>query len=299
MIQPELSVVMPVYNGGEFLAGAIQSILSQSFSKFEFIIINDGSTDNSLKVIQKYANDDRITIIDQANKGIVESLNKGIQLAKSNLIARMDQDDISLVERFEIQMNYLKRHPECVLVGTDVTIIDMDDDVISVMGGYYQHADIVNGLLSRIGQLIYHPSVIMRKEAINSIGGYRSQFPQAQDLDLFLRLSELGELHNLDMPLVRYREHIKKTGQVFSREQMLEVDSILREERLKRNLPLLPPSPQKPKSVTWLDKMRNMGWWALKAGNINTAKKYALRSLFSSPFSIESWRLLYCSFRGY
>ncbi len=117
MKSPIISVVMSVYNGDKYLREEIESILNQTFKDFEFIIVNDGSTDKSLEIIKSY-NDPRIVIIDQENTGLAKALNNGINIAKGRYIARMDQDDISNPERFEKQIEFLENLSEYVAIGS-------------------------------------------------------------------------------------------------------------------------------------------------------------------------------------
>ncbi len=127
---PKVSVIMSVYNGDKYLREAIESILNQTFTDFEFIIVNDGSTDNSLEIIESY-DDERIkTINNKKNIGLTKSLNKALKFAKGKYIARQDADDVSLPNRFEKQVEYLDSHPEVALVGTSVYLIDENGKII-------------------------------------------------------------------------------------------------------------------------------------------------------------------------
>src|SRR4051812_26679567 len=124
---PTVSVLMAVYNGEQYLREAVNSILSQTFKDFEFIIIDDGSTDRSPELLASYARaDSRVKLISRPNKGLTKSLNEGLHAARGEFVARMDGDDISLPERFERQVSYLREHPEVVLVGSRVEFIDPD-----------------------------------------------------------------------------------------------------------------------------------------------------------------------------
>lgn len=127
-----ISVIMPVFNEEKYLERAILSVLYQTFSDFEFIIINDGSQDDTLKIAQEFQKKDkRIKIINHAqNKGLVNSLNDGISIAKGEYIARMDGDDICVFNRFEKQIIFLKNNPEVKLVGSFIDIIDSEDNII-------------------------------------------------------------------------------------------------------------------------------------------------------------------------
>src|SRR4051794_38935309 len=125
MISPTVSVIMAVYNAEEFLDAAVQSIQCQTFSDFEFIIIDDGSTDHSREKLEGYARDDnRIRLLSRPNKGLTPSLNEGVKRSRGDLLARMDADDVATPERFKIQVEYLRAHPEVSLLGGAYELID-------------------------------------------------------------------------------------------------------------------------------------------------------------------------------
>jgi glycosyltransferase involved in cell wall biosynthesis len=297
---PQLSVLMPVYNGEAYLVAAVESILQQSYDNFDFIIINDGSTDKSLEILQKFSkNDKRIKLISRENKGLVHTLNEGLALIHTPFIARMDADDIALPMRFEKQMQYLNDNNDCLLLGTRVIIIDADGDEICEMGDYFSHSEIDQGLLESKGQLIYHPSVIFRKAVVDQLGGYSYLYPHVEDLDLFLKISELGRIENLREPLLKYREHISKIGHLHRNDQILEINDVIKATYARRKLAYkeTPTSPSIAHNE--IDSWKIWAWWALKAKNFKTARKYALKLLITSPFSLGSWRLLYCVLRGY
>ena len=122
---PRVSVALPVHNCERYVAEAIESILAQTFTDFEFLIVDDGSTDGTLPILNRFAaRDSRIRVISRPNTGIVGALNEMLGLARADLVARMDADDVALPVRFERQVRYLDEHPECVMVGSRVTIID-------------------------------------------------------------------------------------------------------------------------------------------------------------------------------
>ena len=296
---PTLSVLMPVYNAEQYIKAAVDSILNQTFSDFEFIIINDGSTDGSLTLLQDYAEkDDRIRLISRENKGLVETLNEGLRLAKAPLIARMDADDISMPNRFEKQVDYLSKNLNCLLLGSRVKIIDEDDDELCEMGDYYSSEELDAGLLAGKGQLIYHPSIIVRKSVVDLLGGYRDTYPQVEDLDLFLRISEVGEIQNLREPLLKYREHLTKIGHTAQLKQQKQIHQLLLEAVERRGL-----TPQyiifhPLNKISEFDRKLMWGWWALGAGNVRTARKYALKVFLTRSLSIRTWRFIICAVRG-
>jgi glycosyltransferase involved in cell wall biosynthesis len=298
---PVISVLMPVYNAERYLTEATDSILKQTYTDFELIIINDGSTDRSLEILEGFARQDsRIRLISRENRGLVATLNEGLSLAKAPLIARMDADDIAFPDRFYIQKNYLDNNPGVLLLGTRVLIIDEDGDAICDMVSHFSHDDIVNGLLSRQGQLVYHPSVMFRKKEVLAIGGYRNKYPHVEDLDLFLRLAETGNIENLSTILLKYREHLQKIGHLYNSEQEKQIDLLLKEAHKSRNLPYRKPSDTvNRENISSLERLKTWAWLALKAKNNVTAKKYAIKCLKKSPFSTEIWRLVACVLRGY
>ena len=208
--QPLVSVMMNCYNGEKFLTDAVESILNQSYSDFEFIIINDGSTDSSSKILNKYAaHDPRIVLIEQENKGLITALNLGLKIAKAPLIARMDADDIAHKDRFKIQKSFMDTHPEIAVVGTNITLIDENNKTIrdSI---YPRQGKPMDAFIYEMGSPVAHPSVMMRKDIVLSIGGYREAYKHAEDYDLWLRIHKIAKLDNIETPLLFYRQHADK-----------------------------------------------------------------------------------------
>jgi len=201
---PRVSVVMSVYNGERYLVQAIDSILNQTFADFEFIIINDGSTDGSADILRAY-DDPRLRIIEQANVGLTRSLNRGIALAQGEYIARMDDDDISLPERLARQVAFLNTRPEIGVVGSACRIIDE-------LNGreWVQRVPLSDEELSRAlirGNPVVHTSVMMRKSVLRAVGGYNEAYPYSQDYELWVRLATHTRLANLPEVLVVHRHH--------------------------------------------------------------------------------------------
>lgn len=205
-MSPALSVVMSVFNGQAYLAEAVDSILSQTFHDFEFIIINDGSTDRTAAILADYIRRDaRIRVISHENKGRATSLNIGIQEAQSDYIARMDADDVALPHRFQEQFEFLESHPEVGVLGGATALIDSKGRVVGTIRSPLEDSEIRAAMASY--NPMRHPTVVMRKKIATSVGGYRRQFLDADDYDLFLRMGELCRIANLDGILVRYRVH--------------------------------------------------------------------------------------------
>ncbi|MGE0409964.1 MAG: glycosyltransferase family 2 protein [Amphiplicatus sp.] len=297
---PRLSVVMPVFNGEAYLAEAIESILGQTASDYEFLILDDGSTDRTPDIARAYAaRDSRIRYLrDDANVGVARRLNQGVRLAKAPLIARMDADDVSLPGRFAAQLARLDADPELVLVGSRVVIIDPDGDELVEMGDAFTHEDIDGGLMASAGQLIYHPSVIYRKAAVLAVGGYDPAFRCVEDLDLFLKLAEYGRVANIQTPLLKYREHFRKIGFTRVLEQEREIDRAVADAHRRRGDTRKPCERVAREAESKAATHRKWGWWALSGRRLAAARKHAGRALVGDPFNVESARLLMCALRG-
>ena len=205
---PKISVLMPVYNCELYIKEAIDSILNQTYSDFEFLIIDDSSKDQTISIIKSY-NDARIQLIEKpVNSGLTLSLNMGLRFAKGKYIARMDGDDISLPERFEKQVAFLEANEDTVVCGTAFSIIGTNE-VVNVPEN---HEAIKLALLKN--NCIAHPSVMMRKSILDKDSiFYNAAKESAEDYDLWVRLLKIGKLHNLQEVLLKYRVHDKQVSQ--------------------------------------------------------------------------------------
>jgi len=202
---PVITVLMSVYNAERYVAEAIQSILGQTEGRFEFLIINDGSRDASGSILDRYAAQDaRIRVIHQENRGLIYSLNRMLDEARAPLVARMDSDDVSRPERFAVQLTHMQANPQIAVLGTNTDELDAD-------GAYFpcsdfhpeQPRDIRERLM--VASAMCHPSVMMRRDVIRALGGYRAAFRHCEDYDLWLRVSEQHDMYNLPDRLFLYR----------------------------------------------------------------------------------------------
>lgn len=210
--QPVVSVVMPVHNRLPYCAEAIDSILGQTLEAFEFIIVDDGSTDGTSAFLAWYCGrDERIRLFrNEANRGISASLNRAIAEARCDLVARMDSDDVSLPARLERQVAFMASRPDLLAAGTALQIIDARGDLVGEPSTVQTDAQIL-----RVRPSLAHPSTIFRRQAVLKVGGYRPAFDHAEDTDLWFRLGEIGDLGNLPEVLLHYRAHpgnVHRTG---------------------------------------------------------------------------------------
>lgn len=211
---------MPVYNSGKLIHQTINSILNQTYSNFEFIIVNDASIDNTLEVIKAYKKkDSRIKIINnQINLGISLSSNKGLDAAKGKYIAMMDHDDISLPERLEMQINYLEKNQGVFLIGTGNYYIDENNKIINKIKTITNENKIKKDMINGTNR-ICHPSIMFRN---NTKIRYREKIYFAQDVDFFLQLMSAGKkLSNIKEVLLHYRVHNTQTSMEKRNKQLL------------------------------------------------------------------------------
>jgi glycosyltransferase involved in cell wall biosynthesis len=201
---PTVSVLLAAYNAADTIAKAAESVLTGNDVALELIIIDDGSTDGTSEVIESLARDSRVRVISHPNMGLAASLNRGIAAASAAFIARMDADDISAPNRFDLQSQFLSDHQDVVLVGGQIRRI-VEDEPRSASHFPLDHRQIVNALVHG-RHAICHPAVMMRKAALDAVGGYWDN-GVSEDWDLFLRLSEMGRLANLDRHVLGYTFH--------------------------------------------------------------------------------------------
>jgi len=201
---PKVSVVMSVYNGERYLREAVNSILDQTFTDFEFIIVNDGSIDNTCAILESY-NDSRIVLIhNQENIGLTRSLNKGLTLAQGEYVARMDADDVAIPHRFEKQVAFLEKHPEIGILGSSCWTIDTNGQG----QGVYQMPtnDLQIRWTSLLANPFVHPTVMIRRDLLIQNGlKYDEAFQTTQDYELWMRVLKYTRGANLSEPLIRYR----------------------------------------------------------------------------------------------
>lgn len=196
---------MSVFNGKDFLRAAVDSVLAQTFQDFEFVIIDDGSKDSSTQIIRGYT-DSRIILVSQENRGLAAALNRGLEIARGEYIARQDADDISLPDRFAAQVRFLDAHPEIAVLGTGALLIDSEGRPFSKFSPFMRHRRLVAELHRGVCPLM-HGSVMVRRGAIVAVGGYKPVFSHAQDVELWLRMSGRYRLANIRESFYHYRKH--------------------------------------------------------------------------------------------
>lgn len=216
---PKISIITAAYNGEKYLEEFINSILSQTYKDFEFIIVDDGSTDNTLSHLQKIT-DPRVRIIQQSNKGQTAALITGIEQAQGQLIARLDQDDYSHPTRLERQTEFMESNPEVVLCGSRFQELYGSKLVPQRIPFAQTDADIKK-VISRYNPFA-HSAIMFRRDAYFKVGGFDKSFVIAMDYDLFTRLMEIGQAHNIEENLTVIRVHSESSSIKRSRLATLE-----------------------------------------------------------------------------
>ena len=219
MKDPKVTVLMSVYNGEKYLREAIDSILNQTFKDFEFLIINDGSTDRTAEILESY-NDPRIKIINnEKNMGLIRSLNKGIRMSRGGYIARMDADDVSMPERLKKEVDFMETHTDYAVVGTFVKILNKDSEVIHLIERPIGDAE-VREFLKR-DSCIPHGSAMIRKTCLLDVGLYDKPMARCEDYDLWLRISKKYRLANIPEYLYMWRNRSDNISIKYIKEQKI------------------------------------------------------------------------------
>ena len=216
MTEPAVSVAMSVFNGERFLPEAIESILAQTMPDFEFLILNDGSSDSSRAIIDGYAGRDaRIRAVHRENRGLIASLNQLVEEARAPIVARMDADDRSKPDRFARQISFLRENPDHGVLGSWSEDIDEDGNRVWLHGEDQpvSHEDFI-AAIEADKPVCCHPSVMMKRSLVLSVGGYHAAFRYCEDYDLWLRLAQHTKLANLPVRLLQYRQ---SPGQITKR----------------------------------------------------------------------------------
>jgi hypothetical protein len=199
----KITVLMPAYNAGKYIREAITSVLEQTHCDFELMIINDGSTDDTVSVIMSF-NDPRISIVNKEHEGIAEALNTGLQLADTYYIARFDADDVCMPDRLEKQFNFLEDHPDYVLVGSDAEyIIENGDFLFSFKCIAHSNEEVQRNMY--VYCPFIHSSVMYKREEVIKAGGYNLNAHHFEDYLLWTSLAKMGKMQNLREPLLKVR----------------------------------------------------------------------------------------------
>jgi GT2 family glycosyltransferase len=293
---PAVSVVMPVRNAARFVRNAAASVLAQTFSDLELIVVDDGSEDATLEIVAGLG-DPRVRVVSPGRVGLPAALNAGMAVARAPYFARMDADDLSAAERLERQIAHLERDPACVLIGTWARLIDVAGCEIGALEYPMEDAAIRRELHQR-NQLV-HGSVVMRAAALARAGGYDESLPTAEDYDLWFRMGELGRFANLPEALYSLRVHGRsktaEEGIVVARTHvMVRQRAVARARRARKAGPAGAPAFPVPPPDRAGEAAARLSWAMAFHGLRSTpdALCYAWTAVMASPLDARAWRFL-------
>ncbi len=286
-----VSVLMPVYNAAPYLDAAIESVLQQTYHDFEFIIVDDGSTDGSLEICRAFAaKDNRIRLVARENRGIVPTRNELLDMAAGRYCAIMDADDISFPERLARQRAFLAANEDCFIVGCRDLLIDPDGMPIMTINHNHDHDDVDRANLG-FSQFQTLNAYMCVTDRLREAGGYRAEVRYAEDRDVFLRMAEIGRIKVLPETLYGYRQHFSSTCRKKAQEVADDVYRVVRDAHQRRNMDFTDPPPGPAAVKDDLAAYQAWAWQSLGGGNIRTAWKYALKLLGRAPLSPANWKL--------
>jgi len=296
---PVVSVLMTVYNGEKYIVEAVDSILNQTYTDLEFIVIDDGSTDNTANILRDLAaNDPRLKVYTEKNRGIARSMNHALRLAKGEFVAKMDADDVSLPKRLEVQVKYLREHPEVVGLGSAWEVIDDAGRLLTALHPPTDDQNVQAELLKGHGA-ITHACGLMRREELIAAGSYDETFDVAEDLDMWLRLGERGKLENLPQVLVQYRIHNSSVSEQRCRDQREYARRACELAWKRRGI-----SGTFEAEHLWragtndgakYEFLLRHGWWAFNSAQRSTALLYGVKAISVRPLRPDGWRLFVCA----
>lgn len=297
---PAVSVILCAYNAERFLRPAVQSVLAQTFDDFEFIAVDDGSKDGTGKILDAFAaRDSRVKVIHQQNTGQVKAAVNGIAASAGPLIARMDADDICRPDRLAKQVAFMNDHPEVALLGGAYELIDEKSRLLVRMGQPTDDKTLQDICLT--GRCpICQPLAMFRRDAYEKAGGYRVDFNPAEDLELWLRLGEVGRMACLPDVLLQYRQH---AGSISESKQTVMIDRQREACRLAWERRGVVGQYKFDGEAPWratgagdsrYRQLLKYGWWAWTSAQPRTARSYGLSAIRVHPFNAAGWRLFAC-----
>ena len=297
-LRPAVSVLMTVYNGRRYLREAVDSILQQSFTDFEFVIVDDGSADDTVGILREIERrDPRVRLFERPHAGIVPAANFGLKQCRGEFLARMDADDIALPDRFAVQVRALRDHPDVVVVGGAYDLIDAAGRFLRREWPPLDDASLQELSLSGMTP-ICQPLAMMRMSAVRRAGEYDRVVETAEDNDMWLRLGEIGRLMCVPEVLLKYRQHANSVSEVKALAQAERIRIGCEKAYARRGLRrtfVAPPAWRPSGDQSRYQFLCQYGWWAFKHAQRSTAIIYGLKAVHKQPLQREGWSLLMTS----
>jgi glycosyltransferase involved in cell wall biosynthesis len=242
---PRTSFLIPVRDGSRFIVGAVESVLAQTESDLELLVVDDGSVDDTGVLVEAVRRrDPRVRLLRlPLGTGVVDALNFGLANAQGAFVARLDADDLAFPDRLEKQLRFLDAHPTVAVVGSALELLDEQGDHAGRIDHPTEPSEVSAGLLR--GNVLAHSAVVIRRECLDEVGGYRNAFKHAEDYDLWLRIADAYGLANLAEPLTRYRIHSDQVSAAHIEHQAISALAARTVARIRRDTgrePDLPPT---------------------------------------------------------
>jgi glycosyltransferase involved in cell wall biosynthesis len=312
--QPSIlvSVIVPLYNAERYITKALRSLLQESSIPLEVIVVDDGSTDDSLKQVRKIQ-DDRLQIVSNPGKGIASALNFGLSIAQGQILMRCDADDLYCANRVQIQTDWLMQHPDFAAVCSNYVAIDAKGDLVIQFGCGTKAEEITQELCNGITRT-HFCTYAMRTEVLRQLGGFRSYFTTAEDIDLQLRLGEQFRIWYLPINCYQYRIHshsITHTQSTTRRDffdfiahEFQQQRQTLGKDDLQRDCPPPPPERNEKAPFSAASHIQNFllgrAWTEFEAGQLRQAWRTGVRAALAAPRNLPIWRnLLVLSFKSF
>lgn len=300
---PLVTVLMPVYNASPYLKQAIESILEQTYDNYEFLIIDDGSTDASLSIIRQYATaNSKLRVVSRSNRGLVNTLNEGVLLARGKYIARQDADDMSLPLRLEKQVLFMERHTDALLVGSNYEFIDSQGAVSGATDVFTKHNDIKPALI--FSNQFGHGTVMVDKNGLINSGLYDANYAHAEDYELWSRIADRGSVYNLSDILYQWRMHSQNITTMKAEEMHTQVKKIQKRQSevllhglVAYSLWRFYPFSTRRGMLRYASKksalLRNISLLTFIEGRKKTSVALSLLAIFFCPWSPRGYRMLF------
>jgi glycosyltransferase involved in cell wall biosynthesis len=286
---PKVSVIIPAYNCQSFIAETVESILAQTYPDYEIIVVDDGSTDNTRDVLQRY--EDRVRYVYQENSGVGAARNRGLSLARGEYIAFLDHDDLWLPEKLETQMKILETRPEVGLVYSNCYHID---EAGTILGRYFDHIKPARGMVFHqlfMTNFIPLLTVLVRKAVLDQVGTFRIGWSISEDYDLLLRVARKFILDYVETPLAKYRLHsgnVSRDVDRFLRENLLLAEELIQEC----------PELAKMKARKLYRLYYDAAYQYLAQKETEKARQHFLNAVRSSPYALKALTFYLLTFLG-
>lgn len=292
----KVSVIVPVRNGERYLASCIDSLLSQTFEDFELIVIDDGSSDRTDEILSSYlSKTKRLRKVRLVGRGQTIALNVGLAVATGEYLVNLDADDVAEKDRIQQQVSFMEDRPRVAACGSAVSFVDPEGDLLG-KSAFPEGHDSILKRLQQADPSFYHSSSILRASCVRAAGGYDESYPLSAEIDMWLKLSDHGELANLTNTLTQKRLHLQSLSNQFSSQKdrccVRAAKNYQRRHSIALSRHPISDFRHEDYDSEPLTRIQLEAKWyqmAVESGNLKTARKYAWQKTRNAPFSLQHW----------